>query len=185
MTLLQVFGPVAIPTLVCLGIGLVLLLIELFTPGFGVAGAAGTLCLVAVVVMQYAFGDPRVATYLLAIILLILLLAILWFVRSFQRGRLSKSFLVLNDRIDGASIPDVAAAKKSLIGKTGVALTALRPSGIADIEGARVDVMTAGAFIEKGRRVEVVNAEGMHILVREPLEKAADSPEAGQSPEQA
>lgn len=170
MTFLQMLGPAAIPTMICLVVGLVLLLVELFIPGFGVPGITGILCLSAGVIMQYAWGDVRVATYLLAILLTVLILAIIWFVRSFQRGKLSKSFLVLNDSISGASTPDVEQAKRNLIGKTGKALTALRPAGIAEIEGKRYDVMTAGAFLEKGQKLEVVNAEGMHILVREPAE---------------
>ncbi len=166
MTLLQVLGPAAVPTVICLGIGLLLLIIEMFTPGFGVAGGTGLILLSAAIILQYIYGDSRVATYILAIVLLLIVLAILWFVRSFQRGKLSRSFLVLNDSIDAASTPGVAAAKTEYIGKTGVAITPLRPAGIAEIEGRRIDVMTAGAFIEKDTDVIVVNAEGMHILVR-------------------
>lgn len=166
MTLLEVLGPAAIPTLICLGIGLLLLIVEMFTPGFGVAGVTGFILLAASIVLQYAYGDTRVATYIFAIVLLIIVLALLWFIRSFQRGKLSRSFLVLNDSISATSTPGVAAAKTEYIGKTGVAVTPLRPAGIADIGGERLDVMTAGAFIEKDSEIVVVNAEGMHILVR-------------------
>lgn len=183
MTFLQMLGPVAVPTLVCLAIGLIMLMIELFTPGFGVSGIVGVICLSVSILMQYVWGNARVATYLLAIVLLVILLAILWFVRSFQRGKLSRSFLVLNDSIDGASTPDVAAAKSELIGRTGVTLTPLRPSGIAMIGEKRLDVMATGTFIEEGQPVEVVNAEGMHILVRPvvleneaPVAAAEDAP---------
>ncbi len=179
MTLLQLLGPAAVPTLICLAVGLVMLIIEMFTPGFGAAGTVGALCLIAAVTMQFIWGDTRVGLYLLAIVMLIVVLALVWFIRSFQRGRLSRSFLVLNEQISGESVPEVTAARKDLIGKFGVALTELRPAGIAEIEGQRLDVMTAGAFIEKGRRILVVNAEGMHILVREP-DPAADAPAPSQ-----
>ena len=176
MTFLQILGPAAVPTLICLVVGLVMLVIELFTPGFGVAGTTGLIGLIAAIVMQFIWGNARVATYLLAIVLLLIILLLVWFVRSFQRGKLSRSFLVLNDSIDGASTPDVARAKAELIGKAGITITPLRPAGIAQIDGARYDVMSAGAFIEKDRMIEVVNAEGMHILVR-PLvaDKAVDA----------
>ena len=170
MTLMQLLGPAAVPTIICLIIGLVMLIIEMFTPGFGVAGTVGLICLVGAIVMQFVWGDTRVALYVSAIALLIIVLALVWFVRSFQKGKLSKSFLVLKDNVSGESIPAVEAARKNLVGKTGRALTPLRPSGIAEIEGNRVDVMTAGAFIEQNRQIEVVGAEGMHILVREPLQ---------------
>ena len=175
MTFMEMLGPTAIPTIVCLIVGLLMLVIELFTPGVGVAGIAGLIAMVAVVVMQLGWGSPRVAVYIIAIVLLIIVLALMWLIRSLQRGRLSRSFLVLNEQVDGASVPEVAAAGQ-LVGKFGVSITPLRPSGIADIDGARVDVMTAGAFIEKDRRIEVVRAGGMHILVREAPAEAEAAP---------
>jgi len=82
-----------------------------------------------------------------------------------QRGRLSKSFLVLNERSSGTSVPDVASAKEDLVGKTGIAISTLRPAGIAEIDGKRIDVTTDGTFIQKGEAIKVVKAEGIHIIV--------------------
>jgi membrane-bound serine protease (ClpP class) len=116
--------------------------------------------------MQLGWGNPRVALYIIAIALLLIFLGLVWVIRSFQKGRLSKSFLVNRDHSNGTSVPEVAAAKEELIGKTGVAITTLRPAGIAEIEGRRVDVATAGEFIQKGATVTVIQAQGMHIRVR-------------------
>lgn len=165
-TVLEIFGAAAIPTMILLGVGLVMLFIELFTPGFGVAGITGAICLGAAVILQFAAGNKTVATILLAIVLLIIILAIVLFVRSFNNGKLSKSFLVLNDKIDAPSSVSVDDAKTFLVGKQGITLTALRPAGIAEIDGARVDVMTSGAFLEKGESVTVIKAEGMQVLVK-------------------
>lgn len=170
MSFFELLGPTAVPTIVCLIVALVMFVIELFTPGIGIAGATGLLSLIAVVVMQLGWGNPRVALYIIAIALLLIILALIWVIRSFQRGRLSKSFLVLKEQSDGTSVPEVANAKTDLVGKAGVALTALRPAGIAEIEGKRVDVLTAGEFIEKGSQITVVKAEGMHILVSKAAE---------------
>ncbi len=170
MSFIEMLGPTAVPTLICLIVGFILLVIELFLPGIGVAGVSGVLALIAVVVMQLGWGNPRVALYVIAIALLIIILGLIWIIRSFQKGRLSKSFLVLKDSSDGTSVPEVASAKADLVGKSGVAVTTLRPAGIAEIEGRRVDVTTAGEFIAKGSPVTVVKAEGMHILVNKPAE---------------
>jgi len=166
MSFMELLGPTAVATIVCLIVALVMFIIELFTPGIGIAGATGLLSLIAVIVMQLGWGHPRVAMYIIAISLLIIILGLVWIIRSMQRGRLSKSFLVLNENVGGTSVPDVASAKADLLGKSGVALSALRPAGIAQIDGRRVDVTTAGAFIEKGETVTVVKAEGIQILVR-------------------
>lgn len=167
MGFIELLGPTAVPTLICLIFGLLMLTVEMFTPGVGIAGVSGLLSLIAVVIMQLGWGSPRVALYIIAITLLIIILAIIWVIRSLQRGKLSKSFLVLKDQSDGVSVPDIVTARQGLIGKSGVVITPLRPSGIAEIDGKRVDVLAAGAFLEKGKNIVVVKAEGMHILVRE------------------
>ncbi len=184
MTFMEMLGPTAIPTIICLAVGLLLLVIEMFLPGIGVAGVTGIIALVAVVIMQLGWGDPRVALYIIAITLLIIILALIWIIRSLQRGKLSRSFLVLNDKVEGASVPDVVSARQSLVGKTGVSITPLRPSGIAEIGGDRVDVMTAGAFIGKEKPIVVVKAEGVHILVREDTEPDETHSEAAPAPDQ-
>jgi membrane-bound serine protease (ClpP class) len=179
MSLLELLGPTAIPSIICLIFGLLMLAIEMFTPGVGVAGVSGLLLLIAVVIMQLGWGNPRVALYVIAITLLIIVLSIIWIIRSLQRGRLSRSFLVLNDQVEATSVPDVTSAKQELVGKSGVTITPLRPSGIAEIEGRRVDVLTAGAFIEKNKPIVVVQAKGLHILVAEnkPDETPAETDE--------
>ena len=167
MTFLEMLGPTAVPTIICLIITFVMFVIELFMPGIGIAGVTGLVSLLAVIVMQLAYGDPRVAMYIIAIALLLIVLGLVWVIRSFQKGRLGKSFLVNRDQSNGTSVPEVASAKEELIGKSGIALTTLRPAGIAEIDGKRVDVATAGEFIQKGATVTVIQAQGMHIRVRE------------------
>ena len=49
---------------------------------------------------------------------------------------------------------------------TGVALTDLRPSGIATIDGERIDVVTEGEHIAEGDPIEVVLDEGYRRVVR-------------------
>jgi membrane-bound serine protease (ClpP class) len=59
-----------------------------------------------------------------------------------------------------------ARARTELIGRTGVAASELRPAGIAEIGGERVDVTTEGDWVKSGTPVVVVLAEGMRVVVR-------------------
>lgn len=59
------------------------------------------------------------------------------------------------------------ASRTDLLGKTGIALTPLRPSGTIIIDNERIDAVTEGGFINSGARVEVVEVEGVRIVVRE------------------
>jgi membrane-bound serine protease (ClpP class) len=54
----------------------------------------------------------------------------------------------------------------SLVGSTGTALSDLRPSGVADIDGERVDVVTTGEYLRSGEPVVVVSDEGYRRVVR-------------------
>jgi membrane-bound serine protease (ClpP class) len=54
----------------------------------------------------------------------------------------------------------------SLMGRTGVALSDLRPAGVARIDGERIDVVTEGGWIAAGEPVEVLSDEGYRRLVR-------------------
>jgi membrane-bound serine protease (ClpP class) len=47
-----------------------------------------------------------------------------------------------------------------------VARSALRPSGIAEIEGRRVDVVSEGGMIPPESAVQVVAVDGTKIVVR-------------------
>lgn len=50
-------------------------------------------------------------------------------------------------------------------GKTGTALTTLRPAGTALIDKKRVDVVSRGNFIEKGSSIQVIEVTGNQIIV--------------------
>ncbi len=60
------------------------------------------------------------------------------------------------------SSPDYAV----YLGKTGVALTPLRPAGVARIDNQRLDVVSEGEFLEKGVAIEVIRIEGYRLIVR-------------------
>ena len=52
------------------------------------------------------------------------------------------------------------------LGKRGRASSPLRPAGIAEIDGQRVDVVSDGELIEVGQFIEVVRVDGNRIVVR-------------------
>lgn len=72
--------------------------------------------------------------------------------------------VVLNEQETGYhAAPD---EHRSLEGKTGKALTDLRPGGTVEIDGQRVSVTTEGDFLDQHTDVKVVEVEGNRIVVR-------------------
>lgn len=162
MNFLSLLGGLAVPCIVCFVFGLVLLIVEMFIPGFGVCGALGILAFLAVIVMQFMANSLAAAMIVTAIMLLLLTLMILLCLHSFQRGLLSRSPIVNHQSIEKQLPTDT-----SLVDKTGVALTALRPTGLAEIEDRRLNVETAGEFIPAGTPIRVVQESPLRILVQE------------------
>jgi len=64
-------------------------------------------------------------------------------------------------------VTDVGGAHDAgLLGAVGFALTDLRPSGAAEIDGQRVDVVAEGGYLTAGTAIEVVIDEGYRRVVR-------------------
>ena len=153
-----------LPAIICLVVGLLLLIYEMFTPGMGVPGCLGAICLIAAVVLRA--DSLQTAAITLLLILIPLIIAAIIIFRSFSKGALSRSPLVLQDKINAESTPLGESDMQKLIGREGVCLTALRPSGNVDFDGEKMDVVSEGEFIPKGARVRIVRVEGLRILVK-------------------
>jgi membrane-bound serine protease (ClpP class) len=67
---------------------------------------------------------------------------------------------------DGEGYTSGPAGLDALLSREGTALTPLRPSGTAVIDGKRVDVVTEGEMIDKDKPVRVIKVEGGRVVVR-------------------
>ncbi|MDQ0876922.1 membrane-bound ClpP family serine protease [Paenibacillus sp. V4I3] len=153
------FGDLAV-----FGIGLILLILELVVPSFGILSVLGAICLFGGVLM--ASSDPTQAAIMLGIALLLAIVAISFAIKTFRHRGIWNRFILkeqLTTNKGFTSSPD----RSYLIGMTGEAITPLRPAGTAIIQGERVDVVTNGSFIATGRNVVVVEVEGVRVVVRE------------------
>lgn len=155
-----------LPIVICFVIGIGLLILEAFMPGFGAAGITGVVLEIITLVMTWFEHGPVATLAMLLIVLLVLAIAISTSLRSIASGRLSKSSLVHADtesNEDGyRSVADLAV----FVDREGVASSVLRPTGIADFDGVRLNVSSEGDFIAAGTRVRIIKVEGAKILVR-------------------
>ena len=55
---------------------------------------------------------------------------------------------------------------RSSWGKEGTTITVLRPTGMAEFDGVRLNVVSEGEFVQNGVKVRIVDVEGSRILVR-------------------
>ncbi|MBQ4167937.1 MAG: hypothetical protein II590_07025 [Clostridia bacterium] len=145
-------------------IGMILIVVEMLIPGFGAAGISGGIALIA----GLAIGSSSVPAAMFSLLIIVVLLAVMAILvfRSALRGKLSRSPVVLNTTINAGSTDRNDEQMRHLIGKRGTTVTALRPSGIAMIDGVRVDVSSEAEFIDKDAEIEVVSTDGMKVLVK-------------------
>ncbi len=158
-------------------IGVLLLLLEIFViPGFGITGALGILAIISSLFLgllpDFDFITPEsfeTALWQLAFALVLSLIFTYFLFKFLPKTEIWNSF-ILKDKINSNSgydgtIENQKGAEK-LIGQKGIALSDLRPSGIALINNLRVDVVTQGEYIDKGENIEVVAKDGLRIIVK-------------------
>ncbi len=155
-----------LPIIICFLIGIGLLILEAFMPGFGAPGITGVVLEVITLVMTWIEHGPVATLAMLLIVLLVTAIAISVGLRSITRGRLSKSSLVNSEtesNEDGyRSTQDLAV----FMDKEGTTSTVLRPAGIADFDGVRLNVSSEGDYIPAGTKIRIIKVEGAKILVR-------------------
>jgi membrane-bound serine protease (ClpP class) len=164
--------------LLILVVGALLLAFEWFVfPGFGIAGIAGILCIAAGLLLSmqdFVIPDPNLPwerELLIDNLLRVLGAALGAFLFAmvtirYILPRLSRKIhgpyletTLADARIDRSVETAVSE------GRTGTAITPLRPSGKAMIDERRYDVVTRGDFLEKGTPIRVVSAKGARIVV--------------------
>jgi membrane-bound serine protease (ClpP class) len=97
---------------------------------------------------------------ILGIVLAGLLVGFWCWLKFFPESRMARKF------VSQKAVGDLGVDRPELLNGTGMAVTQLRPSGVANINGQRVDVVTEGGLIERGTPVRVVTVEGSRIVVR-------------------
>lgn len=139
-----------------LGLGLVFLFLEVFIPSGGILGFLSLGCIAFGIYGLFYQGRPLLGAGAIAGTSVAVILGI-----RFGLRRLSFS---------GSLPPDVVTSVderiETLVGKRGVALTPLRPAGMALIEGRKVDVVTLGDFLDRNVQIQVIDNAGNRVVVR-------------------
>ena len=169
-------------------VGFLLLMVEIFViPGFGIAGFSGIVCIVGGLLAMFVKNAPNEIPWpkgemawsiftdglfgmAIGFLLFIFVAAVL--AKYMDRIPLLRSF-VLKSAVTGKQTtvsrtfepPNGQLALE--VGQTGEVVSPLRPAGKAKFASSVVDVVADGAYIEKGRRVKILEVHGNHVIVTE------------------
>jgi membrane-bound serine protease (ClpP class) len=119
-------------------------------------------CLVVVVLLLFSafqgasyYGVTPEAQLAIAIITLVLIVIIIWIIYTAAKAKMYK----------------IKTGKEALIGSVGIAVTDLNPKGEVRVFGEFWQATAQEQSIKKDEKVEVVDMEGMFLVVRSVKEK--------------
>lgn len=144
--------------------GVILIMAEFIIPG-GICGAFGGLMLLGSTVLGIYFYP----NYLFGI----LFVEFLGFIGAILGGLY---LLTRTKAVEKLATSETQTVEKgyigiqfdaSLLGKKGKVISALRPAGIIEIDGKRLDAVSNGLFIEPGKYVKIIDIQGPRIVVEE------------------
>ncbi len=153
--------------------GVILLAVEVIAiPGFGLVGILGVGMLLGGLVLslvgvQDSYEIVVLAATRVVFALLTAVVASLAIMRFLPRTRVGRRLVLDTGLTAMAGYSSAPASDARWLGKTGHAGTPLHPSGIADIDGERVDVVSTGELIDAGVAIEVVRVDGNRVVVRQ------------------
>lgn len=170
---------------ICFGVAAILAVLEVFLPSGGVLGFGAACSCVAGIVLLFMFDTTwGLVGAILSIIAMPVIVGIgirfwqdtplarLITLKSQQRAHVRRELdppldeeLIDDEQTQQIMSAQVETPHAALKGKTGEALTDLRPSGVCKIEGKRYDCMADRGRIEKGCKVRVVVADPFEVRV--------------------
>jgi membrane-bound serine protease (ClpP class) len=151
--------------------GLLLLLAELVVPS-GIFFVLAVAAIIGGVVMTFNYSnDPYWGwvTLLIVFIAVPVVAGILF--HYWPKLPVGKKFFLSGPDEDAtlASMP-VNVELEQLRGRFGRTLSALRPAGVVDFDGKRVDCITEGMMVDAGQMVRCMDVKAGKVIVR-PVEK--------------
>jgi membrane-bound serine protease (ClpP class) len=131
--------------------------VELLTPGL-VMGVLGFLAVMGAIVYAFASGYTR--TGIVLSLITIAYVPAFFLIWKHVAGR----FFAIHG--GEAGFRPSTTLTVDLVGAEGEAVSALRPSGIAVLNGKRYDVVTQGEMLDRGTPIKVIEVSGNRVVVK-------------------
>lgn len=144
-------------------VGLILLIIEAIAPGFGLPGISGIILIIVGTIL--AMGSLQSALMSLSISIIITAIITIILIKQGHRSKILDKVILSTDQKDEDGYLS-SSIRTDLLGKEGISVSELRPSGIIKINEDRLDALSNGGFIPKNTKIKVVKVEGSKIIVR-------------------
>jgi membrane-bound ClpP family serine protease len=152
---------------ILIALGLFLLVAELFIPSGGVLFVVSICAIIIGVALTFVYGDASTGMTTLVVVFIALPLLGGFLLYYWPKTRMAKRMCQTGPEEDAtvASMP-VNVELEQLRGRVGRAASALRPSGVVEFDGRRIDVITEGMMVDPETWVRCIDVKAGKVVVR-------------------
>ncbi len=142
-----------------------LLVAEVFVPSFGLISLCAFASLVGGIIIF--FNQSSAAGWIGVGVAAVMIPAVLIVAYEiFPKTRFGKNVTLSKPEVPpGSAVPD-ASVLQAMLGACGTAITDLRPIGMADFSGKRLECRAESGYVSSGTKIEVIKVEGTQLTVR-------------------
>ncbi len=153
-----------------IGAGFLLLAADLFLMS-GILAILSLGAIVVGVILTFVGGGPSTGTVTSLAVFVALPVTVRLLFYFWPRTPMGRNFF-LPAQSEDATVAEMAVNQEldRLKGRIGRALSALRPAGMVDFDGRRVDTITEGMMVDAGQMVRCIDVRAGKVVVR-PIEK--------------
>ena len=145
-------------------VGFFFLLAEIFLiPGFGLTGISGIIAILTSIFLT--FGNIIQAAYSILIALGFTIVGFFLLIRYIPATRTWRKFILFTKQEKELGYTVGIKNSKRLIGKEGIAITPLRPSGMVEVNGEKLNAITRGEYVDSNTKIKIISVEGNKIVV--------------------
>ncbi|MCD4831321.1 MAG: hypothetical protein K8R02_05860 [Anaerohalosphaeraceae bacterium] len=142
-----------------------LLVAEIFVPSFGLISVCALGALAGGVIIFFNIS-PTAGWLGVAIAVVMIPAVLIAAYKILPKTRFGKSVILSKPEIQpGQAVPDTSVLKE-MLGTSGIAITDLRPIGMADFSGKRLECLAESGYINKDTKIEVIKVESTELTVR-------------------
>ena len=142
-----------------------LIVAEVFVPSGGLISFFSLLCLIGGAVIFFKHS-PTLGWIGIVVAIIMIPTVLILSLKILPKTRFGKTVILTpSDRTRGDAIPDTKNLK-SLLGQTGKVVSPLRPVGMCEFDGKRIECVAESGFVENGKDVTVIHVEGTQVKIR-------------------
>lgn len=155
--------------LALLGLGVLLLVAEMFLPSGGILSIVSALCAVAGIIVLFIHDRAWGVAGLLSVLVMGPMAGV-FLIKVWPHTPVGKAIFGTpsEDEVQKQQLAEEQEKMRwaSMVGKEGTVLTDLRPVGQVDIDGHRHEAICETTLVRAGQKVRVTHASPMQIKVR-------------------